>query len=76
MGVGGERHAPAAFLPGRGCVCIRAGLDGFWLRENPLSRPWIEPRTVQAVAIRFTDYAIPAPYLQYIAENIEVLSLK
>ena len=63
--VGGQRYAPAALPPGNrpgthctgGWVDPRAGLDGCGK-----SRPHRDsiPRTVQPLASRYTDYAIPA----------------
>jgi hypothetical protein len=44
MGVGGQRHASAALPP--------------VLKISP--PPGFDPRTVQLVASRYTDYAIPA----------------
>jgi hypothetical protein len=46
---------------GEGWVGPKADLEGFWRRENPLPPPNIEPRIVQAVASRYTDYTVPAP---------------
>jgi hypothetical protein len=65
MGVGGQNHAPAALTPGKrpGTHCIggwvgpRAGLDGCWKSRPPQG---FDPRTVQLVASRYTDWAIPA----------------
>jgi hypothetical protein len=62
--VGGQLHAPAALPPGNrpGTHCIggwvgpRAGLDGCEKSRPP---PGFDPRTVQPVASRYTDYAIP-----------------
>ena len=58
MGVGGQRHAPAALLPGMsrdhctaGWVGPRAGLDG--CEKSPPSG--FDPRTVQPVVSRYTD---------------------
>jgi len=64
--VGGQRHAPAALRPGKssGTHCIggwvgpRAGLDGCG-KSHPI--PGSDPRTIQPVASRYTDCAIPAP---------------
>ena len=58
MGVGGQRHAPAALPPRKrpGTRCIggwvgpRAGLDGCGKISPP---PGFEPRTVQPVASRY-----------------------
>jgi hypothetical protein len=65
MGVRGQRHAPAALPPGkrpgtqrtRGWVGPRAGLDGCGKLRPP---PGLDPRAVQPVGSRYTDYAIPA----------------
>jgi hypothetical protein len=61
MSVGGQLHAPAALPPGkRPCTrCI-----GSWGRSGRVlkisSPPGFVPRTVQPVASRYTDWAIPA----------------
>jgi len=65
MGVGGQRHVPAALPLGMrpGTHCIggwmgpRAGLDGCGKYRPP---PEFDPRTVQILASRYTGYAIPA----------------
>ena len=65
FGVGGQRHAPVALPSGKrpgtqcpgGWVGPLAGLDGCE-KSRPL--PGFDPRTVQPVASRFTDYAVPA----------------
>jgi len=60
-GVDGQRHSPAALLPGKspgthrigGWVGPTAGLDGCGnSRPTP---PGFDPRTVQIVASRYTD---------------------
>ena len=64
MGVGGQGHAPA-LPPGKGPgthrtggrVDPRAGLDGLGKSRPP---PAFDPRTVQSIASRYTDCAIPA----------------
>jgi hypothetical protein len=64
MGVGGQLHTPAALPPGirPGIHCIggwvdpRAGLDMCGKSRPP---PGFDPRTVQPVASRYTDYASP-----------------
>jgi len=65
MGLGGQRHAPAAFPPGRpgthcigGCVGPRASLDGCGKSAPP--PPGFDLRGVQPVANRYTDLTIPA----------------
>jgi hypothetical protein len=60
MGVAGQRHAPAALLPGNrpGTHCtgvwvgLTAGLDGCGKSRFP---PGFDSRTVKSVAIRYTD---------------------
>jgi len=60
MGLGGQRHAPAALPRERpdthcveGWVGHRAGLDECG-KSRPL--PGFDPRTVQPVASRYTDF--------------------
>jgi hypothetical protein len=64
-GVGGQRHAPAALpreIPGTHCVRAwvdpRASLDRCGKSRFP---PGFDPGTVQLVASRYTDWAIPVP---------------
>jgi len=63
-GVGGQRHAPAALPPGKiRCLLYRrlGGPQGRCGRVRTLSTPpEFNPRTVQPVASRCTDCAIPA----------------
>jgi hypothetical protein len=64
MGVGGQRHAPAAFTHGKDPVPIlqEAGWapGPFWIGAENSPPPGFDPRTFQPVASRYTDYAIPA----------------
>jgi len=70
MGVGGQRHAPAALPPGKrpgthctgGWVGPRAGLDGCGKSRPPPPphTPGFDLRTVQPLGSRYTDFAIPA----------------
>jgi hypothetical protein len=65
MGVGGQRHAPAALFPVKrdgthftgGWVGIRIGVDGFGKSRPP---PGFDPNTLQPVAGSYTDQLIPA----------------
>ena len=64
MGVGGQHHAPAALLSEKTRYPLyrrlggpRPGLDG--CGKFRLT-PGFDPRTVQPVAGRYTDCAIPA----------------
>ena len=63
-GVGRQRHAPAALHPGeiRYPLCRRlGGPQGRFGRVWKISpTPGFDPRTVQPVASRYTDWAIPA----------------
>jgi hypothetical protein len=60
MGVGGQRHAPAALPPGKraGTHCIggwvgpRAGLDGCGKISPP---PEFNPQSIQLVVSHYTD---------------------
>ena len=68
MRVGGQRHASAALPPGMTRYPLHRRLGGpqgrsgrVWKISPP---PGLDPRTVQSVAIRYTDWAIPA-YLRY-----------
>jgi hypothetical protein len=65
MRVGGQFHAPAALPPGKETryplyrkLGGPQGRSGRVRKISPL--PGMDPRTVQPVASRYTDYAIPA----------------
>ena len=64
MGVGGQRHALAALPPGktRYPLCRRLGGPRAGLDECGKSclRPGFDRQTLQPVASRYTDWAIPA----------------
>ena len=64
MGVGGQHHAPAALSPGKTRYPLYRrlrGTQGRSGRVRKISPPsGFDPRTVQLVASRYTDYAIPA----------------
>jgi len=59
MGLGGQRHAPAALPPGMSsCPLYRrlGGTQGGSVRERKISLlPGVDPRTVQPVASQYTD---------------------
>jgi hypothetical protein len=63
--VGGQRHAPAALPPGKTGYALYKRLGGpqsQFGRVRKISPPQgFDLRTVQPVASRYTDYAIPAP---------------
>ena len=68
MRVGGQRHAPAALPPGmtRYPLYRRLGRpqgQSGWVLKISLS-PGFHPRTVQLVAIRYTDYAHQRYFMQ------------
>ena len=62
MGVGGERHAPAALLQGMTRYQLYRRLGRPQSRSERVIKisppPGFDPRTVQLVASRYTDYAI------------------
>ena len=64
MGVGGQRHAPAALPPGMTQYPLYRRLGG---PQGPSGQvrtisplPEFDPRNVQPVASRYTNWAIPA----------------
>jgi len=65
MGVGGQRHPPAALRPGKTRYPLYRRLGGpqsrFRMVRKFLPSPALDPRTFQPVASRYTDYALPAP---------------
>jgi hypothetical protein len=67
MGVGGRRHAPVAFTPGKGPVPIvheAGGPQGRSGRVQKISPPpWFDPQTIQSIASCYTDWAILALYV-------------
>ena len=70
MLLGGQRKAPAALPPKNrpGTHCIGGWVDRrerLEACEKSRPLPWFDPRTVQAVASRYTDWAIPA-HIMYI----------
>jgi hypothetical protein len=61
MRVSDQRHAPAAFTPGKDPVPIEQGAGWapgpVWIGAENLVSPGFDPRTVQPVGSRYTDYA-------------------
>jgi len=59
MGLGGERHAPAALPPGKDPVPVvqEAGWapEAVWTDAENLTPAGFDPRTVQPIASRYTD---------------------
>ena len=64
MGGGGQHHAPAALPPGKTRYPLYRRLGGPQGRSGRVRKisppPGFDPRTVQPVASRYTDWAIPA----------------
>jgi len=64
MEEGGQRHVPATLLPGKNRYPLHRRLSGPQSRcgrVRNISPPvGFDPRTVQSVASRYTDYVIPA----------------
>jgi hypothetical protein len=65
MGVGGQRHAPAALPPGKTRYPLyrRLGWPQIWSGQvRKISPPLgFDPRTVQSVASGYKNYAIRTP---------------
>ena len=69
-GVDGQRHVPATLRPGKRpanhftviCVGPRSGRNGCGKSHPPLE---FDPRTIQPVASRDTEYAIPSHNIGY-----------
>ena len=62
MGVGSQRHAPAALPPGKARYPFYRRLGGppgsVWMgAEKSQPPPGLDPRTVTPVASRYTDWA-------------------
>jgi hypothetical protein len=66
MGVGDQRHAPAALAPGKTRYPFYRRLGGSQGRSGRLQKisppPGFDSRTFQSVASRYTYWAIPAPF--------------
>jgi hypothetical protein len=68
MGVGGQRHAPAALPPGMTWYLLYRRRSGRVRKISP--SPGFDPRTIQPLASRLTDYAIPVHNLQIYTSDI------
>ena len=70
MGVGGQRRAPAGLPRGKTLYPLYRRLGGLLGRSGQVRKisppPGFDPRIVQPLASRYTDYAIPAPGSQYV----------
>jgi hypothetical protein len=79
MGVGGQRHAPAALPPGETRYILYRRLGGLQDRSGRVRKislpPGFDPRTIQPVASRYTDWAISA-HLNYIYIYIYIYILQ
>ena len=67
MGMGGQLQVPAALPPGKTRYPLYRRLGGPQGRSVRVRKitppPGLDPRTVQPVASRYTDWAIPAAEL-------------
>ena len=70
MGVGGQRHAPAVLPMGKTRYPLYRRLGGPQGRSRRVRKislsPRFDPRTVQPVASRYTDWATPAPSITFV----------
>ena len=66
MGIGGQHHTPAALPPGKTRYPLYRRLGGPQGRSGRMRKispsPRFDPLTVQPVASRYTDWAIPAAW--------------
>jgi hypothetical protein len=76
VGLGGQRHAPAALLSGKTRYPLYRMVGGPQGRSGRVRKilppPGFDPRTVQPVASRYTDWAIPAhKYWKGFQQNLQ-----
>jgi hypothetical protein len=73
MGVRGQRQALAALHPGKTRQPLCRSLGGPQGRSGRVRKitipPGFDPRTVQSVASRYTDWAIPA-HIEMVYSNL------
>ena len=73
MGVGGQRHTPATFTPGKDLVPTvqEAGWapGPVWIGAENLAPLGFDPRTVQPVGSRYTDYTTQPTHFSVLPEN-------
>jgi len=76
MGVGGQRHTPAVLPPGKFRYSLYKRLGGPWEwsgRVRKISPPPVfDLCTVQSIASRYTDWAIPARVHRAVKMNISI----
>jgi hypothetical protein len=69
MGMSGERHAPATLPPGMTRYPLYRRLGRLQSRSGRVRKisppPGLDPRTVQPVASRYTDYAVLAAFCNF-----------
>jgi len=65
MGVGGQRHDPAALPQGKTRYSLYRSLGGLQGQSGRVRKistpPGFDPQTIQSVASSYTDWVIPAP---------------
>jgi hypothetical protein len=75
MMAGGQRHAPAALSPGNNRYALYRKLVGPQSRSGQVRKisppPGFDPRTVQPVASRYTDYVFNSDIKYLIGKNSE-----
>ena len=75
-GVGGESHDPAALPPGKIRYPLYRRLGGPQCRSRLVRKSSLtsgfDPRTVQLVASRYTDWATPAQTRKHDAQNVHL----
>ena len=80
MGMNGQRHAPAALPPGNTRYPLHRRLGGPHRRSGQMqktsSSPGFDPRTIQPLASRYTDYAISSPTVVRSQSKIEANKLE